>query len=77
MTLALTGSQLVDVMDQVGWEREHTAHYYMQLAKVLRHDTASSCFAEAVDDHRCASELTQLCKSLNSLKDFAMAFPAL
>ena len=77
ITLALTRSQLADVMDHMGWEREHTAHYYMKLAKVLRHDSTSSCLAEAVDGHRSASELALLYKDLNSLKEFAMAFHAL
>ena len=32
-TLALTGADLAEIMDHVGWTRRHTALYYMQLAK--------------------------------------------
>ena len=49
VTLALSGSVLDDVMDHVGWERAHTARYYMQLEKVLRHDSTSAFMAAAVD----------------------------
>lgn len=35
ITLALTGVDLAEIMDHVGWTRRHTALYYMQLAKVL------------------------------------------
>ena len=35
ITLALTGADLTEIMDHVGWTRRHTAPYYMQLAKVL------------------------------------------
>ena len=35
ITLALTGADLAEIMDHVGWTRRHTALYYMQLAKVL------------------------------------------
>lgn len=31
ITLALSGSSLADVISHVGWERSHTATYYMQL----------------------------------------------
>ena len=32
ITLALTGADLAEIMDHVGWNRRHTALYYMQLA---------------------------------------------
>ena len=35
ITLALTGADIAEIMDHVGWTRHHTAHYYLQLAKVL------------------------------------------
>ncbi len=31
-------AKLADIMEHVGWEREHTAKYYMQLVKVLHPD---------------------------------------
>ena len=42
ITLALSGSVLADVMTHVGWERSDTASYYMQLEKVLHHDSTSA-----------------------------------
>ena len=41
ITLALTGADLAEIMDHVGWTRRHTALYYMQLAKVLNPAGAS------------------------------------
>ena len=35
IALALTGADLAEIMDHVGWTRRHTTLYYMQLAKVL------------------------------------------
>ena len=35
ITHALTGEDLAEIMDHVGWTRRHTALYYMQLTKVL------------------------------------------
>ena len=75
ITLALSGSALADVMAHVGWERSHTASYYMQLEKVLRHDSTSALLTEAVDDHSATPDLTRLYQNLNSVKDFVQAFP--
>ena len=75
ITLALSGSALADVMSHVGWERSHTASYYMQLEKVLRHDNTSALLTEAVDVHNTASDLTRLYQNLNSEKNFVQAFP--
>lgn len=77
ITLALTGSKLADVMTHIGWEREHTAQYYMQLAKVLGHDSPSRYLADAASDANSSSELTQMYKDINCLKDFAVAFPVI
>ena len=41
ITLALTGADLAEIMDHVGWTRRHTALYYMQLTKVL--NPAGAC----------------------------------
>ena len=75
ISLALTGSRLADIMDHVGWEKEHTAGYYMQLAKVLRHDSTSSQLAEALDENMTVEDWASRYRDLNQLKDFALAFP--
>ena len=75
ITLALSGSALADVMSHVGWERSHTASYYMQLEKVFRHDNTSALLTEVVDDHNTASDLTRMYQNLNSVKNFVQAFP--
>ncbi|CAB4009955.1 LIGHT-DEPENDENT SHORT HYPOCOTYLS 6, partial [Paramuricea clavata] len=41
ITLAITGADLCEIMGHVGWNRRHTAPYYMQLAKVLRPEGVS------------------------------------
>ena len=76
ITLALSGSSLADVMSHVGWERSHTASYYMQLGKVLRHDSVSAALSEAVDSHNPTSDPTKLYQELNKVKDFVLAFPS-
>ena len=35
IALALTGADLFEIMDHVGWAYDHTALYDVQLAKVL------------------------------------------
>ena len=42
ITLALSGAELSEIMDHVGWTRRHTALYYLQLAKVLSPAGASA-----------------------------------
>jgi len=51
ITLALTGADLSEIMDHVGWARRHTALYYLQLAKVLNPSGAPGKLA--------ASDLTE------------------
>lgn len=77
VTLALSGSALADVMGHVGWERAHTARYYMQLEKVLRHDSTSALLAAAVDGPHSTADLTKLYQDLNAVKNFVLAFPPL
>ncbi len=48
ITLALTGADLAEIMDHVGWTRRHTALYYMQLAKVLNPVGASARLASNI-----------------------------
>ena len=45
ITLALTQADLSEIMEHVGWARRHTAPYYLQLAKVLKHAGASGRLA--------------------------------
>lgn len=42
ITLALSGAELSEIMDHVGWTRRHTALHYLQLAKVLNPSEASA-----------------------------------
>ena len=55
ITLALSGAELLEIMDHVGWTRRHTALYYLQLAKVLN-PAAASARLSAVDVSSVSSE---------------------
>ena len=70
ITLALTGADLSEIKDHVGWTRRHTALYYLQLAKVLNPSGASGRLA--------ANDLTEVInpwQDVNQLKRFICAFP--
>jgi len=41
ITVALSGVELSEIMDHVGWNRRHTALHYLHLAKVLNPPGAS------------------------------------
>ena len=69
ITLALSGAELSEIMDHVGWARRHTALHYLQLAKVLRPGGASEKLADLPQSH------TKDWKDLNELKRFVSAFP--
>ena len=71
ITLALTGADLAEIMDHVGWNRPHMALYYMQLAKVLNPSGASARLASNV-----GSEPTSTWQDINQLKRFVCAFPS-
>lgn len=71
ITLALSGAELSEIMDHVGWTQRHTALYYLQLAKVLNPSGASARLAE-VD----LSSVTSEWKDVNQLRQFVCAFPA-
>ena len=71
ITLALTGADLSEIMEHVGWARRHTALYYLQLAKVLNHDGASGRLATA-----SAGNVVTPWQDTNQLKRFVCAFPA-
>ena len=47
LTLALSGAELSEIMDNVGWTRRHTALHYLQLAKVLNPVGASARLSAA------------------------------
>ena len=70
ITLALSGIELSEVMDHVGWTQRHTALYYLHLAKVLNPVGASARLAQ-VD---LSSAMSQW-EDLNELKCFVSAFP--
>ena len=69
ITLALSGVELSEIMDHVGWSRRHTALHYLQLAKVLNPAGASATLA--------ATETDALMdwQDINELKRFECAFP--
>ena len=70
ITLALTGTDLTQIMDHVGWTSRHTALYYMQLAKVLNPMGASAKLAS--ETHK---EPVKAWQDINELKRFVCAFP--
>ena len=71
ITLALTGADLSEIMEHVGWARRHTALYYLQLAKVLNPNEASASLAET-----SVNEVATPWKDTNELKWFVCAFPS-
>ena len=71
ITLALSGSQLADVMSHVGWSNKGTAVYYMKLAEVLREGSPSDLLSS---NELAASASTTLYSDLDRLKDFISAF---
>ena len=65
ITLELTGADLLEIMDHVGWTCRHTALYYLQLAKVLNPSGASGRLK--------ATDLTEVInpwQGVNQLKRF-------
>lgn len=70
ITLALTGADLSEIMEHIGWARRHTALYYLQLAKVLNPSGASSKLADSSVD-----KVVSPWQDMNQLKQFVCAFP--
>ena len=70
ITLALTGAELSEIMDHVGWSNRHTALYYMQLAKVLNPCGASAKLASSE-----VFNIPHAWQDINELKRFVCAFP--
>ena len=71
ITLALTGADVTQIMDHIGWASRHTAHFFMQLAKVLNPSGASAKLASAT-----RMEPVKEWQDINELKRFVCAFPA-
>lgn len=72
ITLALSGSQLADIMSHVGWNNKETALYYMKLAEVIRINSPSHLLSA---DCSATSALTENYMEINQLKNFVSAFP--
>lgn len=72
ITLALSGSQLADIMSHVGWNNKETAFYYVKLVEVLCIDSPSHLLSA---DCSVTSALTDNCIEINCLKNFVSAFP--
>jgi integrase len=70
ITLALTGADLPEIMQHVGWARRHTALHYMQLAKVLHPEGASARLASGN-----AGNVVNPWQDVNHLQRFVSAFP--
>lgn len=71
ITLALTGGDLSEITEHVGWARRHTTLYYLQFARVLNPSGASARLAETSVD-----EVATPWKDTNQLKQFVCALPA-
>ncbi|EDO35179.1 predicted protein [Nematostella vectensis] len=72
ITLALTGADLSEIMDHIGWSSRHTALYYMQLAKVLNRPAGASARL-ASESHKGPLNVWQ---DANELRRFVSALPA-
>lgn len=72
ITLALTGSELQDIMTHVGWRSTSTAEYYIQLAKIM---SASSASSRLSGNSPNDSQVGTAYDNLNALKGFSPAFP--
>ena len=68
--MAFKGADLAEIMDHVGWSRQHTALYYLQLVKVLNPYGASARLVSEDMPNAINSWV-----DLNELKRFVCAFP--
>lgn len=71
ITLALSGIELSEIMDNVGWNRRHTALHYLQLAKVLNPSGASAKLTSSK-----VMSVNSTWQGINELKRFVCAFPS-
>ena len=72
ITLALSGSQLADIMEHVGWRQAPTASHYLKVAQVLRPGGPSDLLSR---HDPSAQALAVSYTDLNSLRHFTVAFP--
>ena len=72
ITLALSGSQLADIMEHVGWRHAPTASHYLKVAQVLRPGGPSDLLSR---HDPSAQALAVSYTDLNSLRRFTVAFP--
>ena len=71
ITLALSGAELSEIMDHVGWTRRHTALHYLQLGNVLYSAGASARLSTGD-----IPTVTSGWNDVNVLKRFVCAFPS-
>ena len=71
ITLALSGAELTEIMDHVGWNRSHTVLHYLQLAKVLNPSEASAKLASSE-----VMNVNNTWTDMNELKRFLCTFPS-
>ena len=71
ITLALSGAELSEIIDHVGWTRRHTDLHYLQLAKVLNQSGASARLSAVA-----IPAVTAEWNDVNVIKRFVCAFPS-
>ena len=71
VALALSGVELTEIMDHIGWNCRQTALHCLQLAKVLNPSGASARLASGE-----VMSVNNTWTDLNKLKHFLCAFPA-
>ena len=68
---SMSGIELSEIMDHIGWNRRHTALHYLQLAKVLNPSGASAKLASNE-----VMSVNSTWQDINELKRFLWAFPS-
>ena len=69
LALSTSGIELSEIMDNVGWNRRHTALHYLQQAKVLNPSGASANLASSE-----VMSVNSTWQDINELKRFVCAF---
>ena len=72
ITLALSGSHLTDIMEQVGWCHALTASHYLKVPQLLHPGSPSHLLSR---HNPSAQALADSYTDLNSLLHFTVAFP--
>lgn len=73
ITLALSGSQLTDIMEHIGWRHALTESHYLKVAQVHRPGGPSELLSRNISSARAL--VASYC-DLNSLTNFTVAFTA-